>query len=930
MSSRCHLRDLKTRFLRRIATKHTSSMVPTRLRCFGRKELLKAKGLGAQKRRFASQGPGDSNTGIFVSKYVQMDPNDIISYIHRKGIEYKHLGNKLRCRCPFCLRRPIDSQSSGDLGSGMSSGSGFSGSDHTGEGCKFYVFLNNGDFRSYCCNRRGTWYDLKTVLGDISDVMSLNSRYTHYTPPPPHLPGGQGGVPGGGGYVRPEIGYNYPLPPPETVGAFSENLRRHRGAMQFLAGQDAKKGERGISNDTLIKYNVGLCYATVDNTETPCIALPWTERTDEKDCRIIRWKLLPLKSDGGGGGLVVKGGEDSMFLPEIGVFGFFGEHIIKPDDEFVVICESEWDAMIIHQYTDVPAIALPNNSRELPPALIGRLERFSKIYLWLKNDPRSQDQAHSFARKLGISRTYNIKTCPPHMRKDGKPRTPPSFMRDASELVFSLGKGWADLARKASKELKEALDSAKAFPHEQITDFSELRREVLDEFVNADGYQGLKSTSFPTLTRILKGFRRGELSIVTGPTGVGKTSFLSQISLDYAQQGVQTLWGSFEIKNARLAKRMLTQHARKDFTQSIEGFHKAADDFQQLPIYFLRFFGMTDVQKVLDAMDYAVYVYDVHHILLDNLQFMMGLQHGGFRTKFDAQDNALDLFRRFSTKHNVHITLVIHPRKEMDSAQLGISSIFGTAKASQEADNIIILQKPEAMARGSKFKPNEEIDYRVMDIKKNRFDGEVGAVPYRFEKNIVSMTELSDLERMKIGLPPVIEEFPDPVNHLPDDRWEEDVEASESIDFTEPTEPTEVAESTEAKEITEAMRPSEAIFLGSEDVDFGISEPRIGVEYDSDGGSEPVVASEPTVAPKLTEPSGSEPSGSEPRGSEPSGSKPTGSEPKGSEPKGSEPKGSEPRGSEPKGGKESKKREPFTFQAVEFTPEVTWDIDREE
>lgn len=29
------------------------------------------------------------------------------------------------------------------------------------------------------------------------------------------------------------------------------------------------------------------------------------------------------------------------------------------------------------------------------------------------------------------------------------------------------------------------------------------------------------------------------------------------------------------------------------------------------------------VDQVIDAMDYAVYVYDVSHIVLDNLQFML-------------------------------------------------------------------------------------------------------------------------------------------------------------------------------------------------------------------------------------------------------------------------------------------------------------------
>ena len=39
------------------------------------------------------------------------------------------------------------------------------------------------------------------------------------------------------------------------------------------------------------------------------------------------------------------------------------------------------------------------------------------------------------------------------------------------------------------------------------------------------------------------------------------------------------------------------------------------------------------------------------------------------------------------------MTLIIHPRKEKEGEQLNISSIFGGAKASQEADNIVIIQR---------------------------------------------------------------------------------------------------------------------------------------------------------------------------------------------------------------------------------------------
>lgn len=36
--------------------------------------------------------------------------------------------------------------------------------------------------------------------------------------------------------------------------------------------------------------------------------------------------------------------------------------------------------------------------------------------------------------------------------------------------------------------------------------------------------------------------------------------------------------------------------------------------------------------------------------------------------------------------------MIIHPRKERNDEELTTSSIFGSAKASQEADNILIIQ----------------------------------------------------------------------------------------------------------------------------------------------------------------------------------------------------------------------------------------------
>ena len=43
---------------------------------------------------------------------------------------------------------------------------------------------------------------------------------------------------------------------------------------------------------------------------------------------------------------------------------------------------------------------------------------------------------------------------------------------------------------------------------------------------------------FTQLNKLLKGFRPGELTVMTGRTGSGKTTFMSEYSLDLCMQGV--------------------------------------------------------------------------------------------------------------------------------------------------------------------------------------------------------------------------------------------------------------------------------------------------------------------------------------------------------------------------------------------------------
>lgn len=332
------------------------------------------------------------------------------------------------------------------------------------------------------------------------------------------------------------------------------------------------------------------------------------------------------------------------------------------------------------------------------------LENFRKLILWFGNDDTSWDTARHFARKLNEERCYFVR---------------PTDVQPRPKIAIDL-----------EYDIKNIISNAQPIWHKSITTFHYLRHDILSDLQNIDKVQGVKWKRYPALNRILKGHRRGELTILTGPTGSGKTTFMSDYSLDLALQGVNTLWGSFEIRNARLARTMLQQMAGVPLDDNLADFDMYADAFEKLPIYFMTFHGQQSIKVVMDAVEHATYVHDISHVIIDNVQFMMGmsdeLKH---MDRFWKQDSIISAFRTFATKYNCHVTLVIHPRKERYEEELTTSSIFGGAKASQEADNVLIIQdKRLTTLKGKKY----------LQIAKNRYSGDLGVLPLDFDKSSLS------------------------------------------------------------------------------------------------------------------------------------------------------------------------------------------------
>ena len=185
-------------------------------------------------------------------------------------------------------------------------------------------------------------------------------------------------------------------------------------------------------------------------------------------------------------------------------------------------------------------MALIEGGTFFPPNHLPFLDNFIKVIFWFPPEAKAFDNLRTFANKIGEKRCSIVRRDIPQPSKKGPKNI--EFFKNPLKFV---------------KE--NAIDCA----HEFITNFSTLRDEVYAELVKADEVKGVKWKRFPGLNKLMQGFRRGELTIFSGRTGQGKTTFLSEYSLDLCEQGVSTLWGNFELKNRRLTTGIIPSMASR-------------------------------------------------------------------------------------------------------------------------------------------------------------------------------------------------------------------------------------------------------------------------------------------------------------------------------------------------------------------------------
>lgn len=213
-------------------------------------------------------------------------------------------------------------------------------------------------------------------------------------------------------------------------------------------------------------------------------------------------------------------------------------------------------------------------------------------------------------------------------------------------------------------------------------------------------------------------FRPGEVSVLAGTNGHGKSMFLSQVTLDLCYQAERVMVASFEMKPVKQMQRMSRQAygGREPPVAFLRTFHSWTDG----RLWLYDHVGAVEWRKLIAVMRYAAAKHGITQFVIDSL---MKCVRG--EDDYNAQKDFVNELCAFAQAHNVHIHLVHHVRKgESEHTAPGKFDVKGAGAITDQVDNVFIVWRNKKAEQARNGEPT-----CILACEKQRngeFEGKLG------------------------------------------------------------------------------------------------------------------------------------------------------------------------------------------------------------
>lgn len=281
--------------------------------------------------------------------------------------------------------------------------------------------------------------------------------------------------------------------------------------------------------------------------------------------------------------------------------------------------------------------------------------------------------------------------------------------KDANAILLKYGKA----------AVVRAVDGAEIPRLENVKDLSTVQT------VDINALPKIK-TNIPGIDRIIGGLVMGQVVLLTGKRGNGKSTFMSQLVCEALDQGENVFIYSGELADYHFKRWIDFQLAGTDYIKSIQNVYgdfeytisddvtrKISDWYKGRAFIYDNNWIPDDggeFESLPETIEKVIKQYGVRLVCIDNLMTAMETVQENDQL-YLAQSNFVGKLKKIAVKYDVVVILVAHPRKT--KLEFDNDDVAGSADITNKADVVMSYQRVE----------NDDSCDSTLFITKNRLFG---------------------------------------------------------------------------------------------------------------------------------------------------------------------------------------------------------------
>ena len=465
-----------------------------------------------------------------------------------------------------------------------------------------------------------------------------------------------------------------------------KNISKHEKPKPKPAAVAYMEG-RGISEEVTNRYNL-----TVQKDHENVLVFPFYDEQDQ--LQFVKYRKMDFDKE--------KDSAKEWCEKDCKTI-LFGMNHCNEENETLVITEGQIDSLSLAEAGVENAVSVPTGAKGFTwvPHCWDFLKKFKCLVVFGDHEKGKitllDELAQRFDGMVKHVRVEDYRGC-----------------KDANEILRKFGK----------EALVQAVERAVPIEHPKIMSLADVACVDL-------GQMERFSSGLPTLDRILGGFYFGQLILLTGERGEGKSTLASQFGTFAVKAGYNVFFYSGELLNWYFKNWFDVQVAGMDcinrrvfdsgfVSYGIDGrYVPAMERWYRDKVYIYDNNILADKSEedtLLDTLEVAVKQYGCRVLVIDNL--MTAMVDDTSLDQYRQQTKFVNALAKMAKRYNVVIFLVAHPRKKQGFGSFENDDVAGSSNITNLVDVVIRYSRP----KGSDVPP-DTMDRELM-VLKNRLTGQ--------------------------------------------------------------------------------------------------------------------------------------------------------------------------------------------------------------